>query len=345
MKKIRILLLTHYFSPSIGGIETVSRLLAEEFIKEHEVIVATWSKSTDADNFPFKVARTPGFLALLKYFFWADIVFENNPCLRLSWPGFIFRKRSIVVLHTWINHLRKKPGLKEKLKYKKLSVASRVIAISDIVRKKIWPSAMIIHSPYDEKKFNLNNHLVKTTDFVFVGRLVSDKGVDFLIKAIHKIIYCLKVDFFLTQRPLLTIVGDGIERENLKKLVGDLKLKGYVHFTGALISRQVSDELKKHKYLLVPSLWDEPFGIVALEGMACGCIPLVANSGGLPEAVGNAGVVFERDNQDSLISVINNIENNMGLQYKLKEASIEHLKLHTAEKISADYLALIKQIL
>ena len=104
MKKLKVLILTHYFFPNIGGIETVSCLLAEEFAKSgHEVVLVTWSKNSKPDDFPFKVIRTPNILHLIKYFFWAEIVIENNPCLRLSWPGFIFRKPNILVLQTWLD--------------------------------------------------------------------------------------------------------------------------------------------------------------------------------------------------------------------------------------------------
>ena len=184
----------------------------------------------------------------------------------------------------------------EKLKYKKLALADKVVAISNVIKEKTWPQAIVIHNPYDEDVFSLNSSLLQRPDFVFAGRLVSDKGVDYAIKAIHKLIHCTKTEFFLNQKPLFTIIGEGYERKSLEKLVADLQLENYVHFTGALKGKEVAEELQKHKYLLVPSIWEEPFGIVALEGMACGCIPLVAKSGGLPEAIGNAGIVFEKDN-------------------------------------------------
>ncbi len=44
---------------------------------------------------------------------------------------------------------------------------------------------------------------------------------------------------------------------------------------------------------VVPSLWDEPFGRAALEGMAEGCAVIASNRSGLPEVVGDAGIFFE----------------------------------------------------
>ena len=49
------------------------------------------------------------------------------------------------------------------------------------------------------------------------------------------------------------------------------------------------EELNRHEIMVVPSRWNELFGVVALEGMACGCAMLVSDGGGLPDAVGYAG--------------------------------------------------------
>ena len=46
------------------------------------------------------------------------------------------------------------------------------------------------------------------------------------------------------------------------------------------------NQLNQSEILVVPSLWSEPFGIVALEGLACGCALLASDAGGLPDAVG-----------------------------------------------------------
>jgi glycosyl transferase family 1 len=45
---------------------------------------------------------------------------------------------------------------------------------------------------------------------------------------------------------------------------------------------------------VVPSRCQEPFGLVALEGVACGCRAIVVADGGLAEAIGGLAVIFER---------------------------------------------------
>ena len=56
--------------------------------------------------------------------------------------------------------------------------------------------------------------------------------------------------------------------------------------------------LNRHLIIVVPSRWQEPFGLVALEGIACGCVALGANCGGLPNAIGGAGATFLHEDVD-----------------------------------------------
>jgi glycosyltransferase involved in cell wall biosynthesis len=51
---------------------------------------------------------------------------------------------------------------------------------------------------------------------------------------------------------------------------------------------------------VVPSRWDEPFALTILEGMASGLASVVSRTGGAPEVVGDAGLLFERDSVEGL---------------------------------------------
>jgi glycosyltransferase involved in cell wall biosynthesis len=54
------------------------------------------------------------------------------------------------------------------------------------------------------------------------------------------------------------------------------------------------------RYCFVPSLWEEPFGAVALEALAAGAIVVVADRGGLSEAVGPHGLLYDPFDEASL---------------------------------------------
>lgn len=328
-----ILILSHGFPPDIGGIETIAEILAIEFAKKgYNVRVVTTTPSSGEHHYPFEVIRNPGFIKLLQCHLWADIVFENNPCLRLSLPALFLLKPTTVVLHTWIARTTGNMAFIDRFKKLKLKTARSVIAVSKAIKEGSYPKAIVIPNPYKSDLFVNTNKGEREKSFVFMGRLVSDKGANMAIKAIAR----LKAENMGSYR--LTIIGDGPEKDNLAKLTMALGLKGQVSFRGSLTGPELVNELCRHKYMLVPSKWREPFGIVALEGIACGCIPLVADGGGLTEAVGEAGLVFDRNNLDDLVGKIKYLWSHPDTEKQLVTAGEEHIKNYLPGIIADRYL-------
>jgi glycogen(starch) synthase len=93
-----------------------------------------------------------------------------------------------------------------------------------------------------------------------------------------------------------------------------------------------------HKILVVPSLEPEPFGIVALEGLASGCSIVASRGGGLVEAIGPHGVLFEAGNPSSLASAILEAE----ARPELMNGADRHLAQHYAGYIAAKYLKILE---
>ncbi|MBV9960782.1 MAG: glycosyltransferase family 4 protein, partial [Parafilimonas sp.] len=224
---MKILLFSYKFHPDVGGIESISKMLAEYFIEAgHEVHLITKTKSSAQCKFPFKVIRNPGLAEIIKELKWGDIVFQNNPCFSISYPNFFIRKPSVISLQTWLESLSGKYDTRQKFKHALLRSASQVIACSNAI-KTTFNDAIVIPNPYDEKLFKVKPGNQRTNDFIFLGRLVSDKGADIAIRAVGKL---------LKTHPStnLTIVGNGEEIMALKELVNDLSLQWSVRFTGIL---------------------------------------------------------------------------------------------------------------
>jgi glycosyltransferase involved in cell wall biosynthesis len=338
---LKILFLTHRFYPDIGGIETIAELLAKSFVDEgNEVKLATWSIDPSEKKFDYPVCRNPGLMQLLRLHNWADVVFENNVCLRLSWPAFLFRKTSIVSLQTWVSRLDGSIKLPDKLKFIWLKRAGKVIACSNAVRERCWPAAITIGNPYRESIFHETPNTKRDKAFVFVGRLVSDKGADLAVKAINEV--TKKYDGLQNRNVQLSIVGDGPERKHLEQLTADLGIQKHVRFTGSLTGMALVDFLNRHKYIIIPSLWEEPFGVVALEGMACGCIPIFSDGGGLKDSVGNSGIAFERGNLESLCNAIKQALSNMEQAIELTMNTERHLQQHMSSSVAKKYLEVIE---
>ena len=104
-------------------------------------------------------------------------------------------------------------------------------------------------------------------DLIFVGRLIRGKGVQVLIDAVRE----------LERRGIrrkLTIVGAGPDGPEFMRAAEGLPIT----FIGVKRDRELSEIIADHKILVVPSLEPEPFGIVALEGLACGCLVVASAS-------------------------------------------------------------------
>ncbi len=111
---------------------------------------------------------------------------------------------------------------------------------------------------------------------LFVGRLTSQKGCEYLIRALPKILEKHNVK--------LVVVGDGPSRSFLESEAYRLGVSNRVVFTGFLADEEMIRLIKSADVLVVPSIY-EPFGIVALEGMAAG-VPVVASDvDGLSEII------------------------------------------------------------
>ncbi|MEP6747113.1 MAG: glycosyltransferase family 4 protein [Bacteroidota bacterium] len=341
---MKILFLSHTFYPQVGGIEANTEVLAGAFTDAgHEVHLLTWSGDSTGKEFPYTVIRNPTRKKLLQEHQWASLVFENNPCFRLGWPGLFFGRPAVIAINTWISRADGKISLRDKIKiHWWLKRCKEVIAVSDAIRRVCWPAATVIVNPYRVNDFKIIPEVVRNADFVFLGRLVSDKGADQAIRAMHTLKNTIDRNN-KRSTACLTIIGDGPDRLKLESLVSELSLTDQVIFTGALRGEQLSRSLNRHRFLLVPSAWEEPFGNVVLEGMACGCVPIASDGGGLPEAVGNAGLTFRRNDIESFVTCIRRLLNDPKLERQLREAAPAHLAAHHPRLVARKYLQVIQK--
>ncbi|MEJ7912600.1 MAG: glycosyltransferase family 4 protein [Chitinophagaceae bacterium] len=263
----------------------------------------------------------------------------------MAWPSLIISRPSVIALNTWISRPNGTVGLIDKIKLSWLKRASKVIAVSDAIRKRCFVNAIVIGNPYKNHEFKILADSPRIRDFVFLGRLVSDKGADQTIMALHKITRLNLKENPLNILPTLTIVGDGPERAKLEHLVEKYSLKDQVRFTGSLVGEVLTSCLNQHRFILIPSTWEEPFGNVALEGMACGCVPIASDSGGLSDAVGEAGLTFTRGDSDALVDCIQAILKNPEIEKRLQDAAPGHLRKHHPYVVSKKYLDIFENVL
>jgi glycosyltransferase involved in cell wall biosynthesis len=330
---MNILLCSYLFAPSVGGIETVSRILAKEFAEAgHSVRIVT--ETTGSAAFHLPVFRAPSMRMMNDLARWADLIFHNNISLRFCLAQSLARKPWVVAHHTWIARADGTRGLAEWLKRRVLRFATNISISSEIARALPVPS-IVIPDPYDAEAFHVDSRANRSRDLLFAGRLVSDKGVDLLLEALAM----LGAEGY---RPKLTIVGDGPERESLESQAMELPLQGQVSFVGMKTSAELAALMNSHKIVVVPSRWEEPFGVVALEGIACGCGIIATRGGGLPEAVGPCGRLVENGSAAAIASAVRELLNDSQRIDSSRSKAEAHLKQHYPSAIAERYLAVFR---
>src|ERR1041384_1914453 len=174
---MKILLSSYAFSPSVGGIETVSAMLAEEFVTAgHELKVVTLTASNKEVKFPYEVARRPGSMELIKLIDWSEVVLHVNISLHTGWPLLFKAKPWVISHHTWVPR-----NVRGFVKRRCTSTAHN-ISISQAVAQSLDVPSVVIPNPYDQELFQEPEDDRRDRDLIFVGRLVRQTGEDWALK-------------------------------------------------------------------------------------------------------------------------------------------------------------------
>jgi glycosyltransferase involved in cell wall biosynthesis len=165
------------------------------------------------------------------------------------------------------------------------------------------PQSRTIYNGVDLEKFIPAEHAPEGKAVInFVGRTDATKGPDILLRA-AKQVAASRTDF------AVQILGArfywGTEADDYQRLLDDLSKEledeGIpVRRPGVVSRHALPGELRKAHIHVVPSRWDEPFGLATLEGMASGLAVVASRTGGTSEVVDGAGLLFERDSTEEL---------------------------------------------
>ena len=148
--------------------------------------------------------------------------------------------------------------------------------------------------------------------FLFLGRLVPAKGVWWLLRA-----------FAAVPRPArLEIAGDGFLAADLRREAARLGLEGRVRFHGWVEPGRARQLLEASTALVVPSVWHEPSGTVALEAAAAGRAVVASDAGGLPEYVrdGHTGLVVPAGDVPGMTAALRRLMEEPGTAARLGSA-------------------------
>jgi glycogen(starch) synthase len=123
------------------------------------------------------------------------------------------------------------------------------------------------------------------------------------------------------------VAGTGTAEAELKKQARSLGLMGNGTFLGWVGDDMLHSLYRIADVCIVPSIY-EPFGLVALEAMASGCLTIVADTGGLREVVpgdGSVGMRFRSRDADSLGAILEDVLSDDETREQVVAAAREHV--------------------
>ena len=163
-------------------------------------------------------------------------------------------------------------------------IPAEKIAVEPPVIRKVETGESVPRSPLP----------VPRVDLLFAGQLIRGKGVQLLLAALAR----------LKTPRTLDIVGTGNMEPKLKALAAELGIADRVRFNG--FQQNPQDWMRAARCVVVPSFWQEPYGLVAAEAVALGR-PVVAFAiGGLPEACGGKATLVPPGDVAALAKALEN---------------------------------------
>jgi len=346
MKKIKLLVVTPYFYPKIGGLENYAFNIAKNLMKNYnyEVVVITSnheSKEYKEENlegmkiyrlpYQFKVSNTPISFKWKRQI--KEIIEKENPDIINAHSPVPFisdvacrvaHKKKIPFLLTYHAGSMKKEnafiknliiGFYENINLKKtLDYSNKIVCCSDFVRNeflKDYKNKSITITPaVDIKLFKPLDLKEEKNRVLFVGNFGEQylhKGLNYLINALGK-----------SKGIKLVVIGEG-DKKQIKE----------VEFIGIKKGKELVEEINKSSILILPSTSNaESFGMVLIEAMACKKPVIGSNIGGIPYVIddGVNGLLVPPKNSQALTDAITKILSNPKLAKQMGENGYKKVK-------------------
>ncbi|NTU77229.1 MAG: glycosyltransferase family 4 protein [Alphaproteobacteria bacterium] len=187
--------------------------------------------------------------------------------------------------------------------------ASKVVVVHNAV-----DTVSLIPAPADSRKKEL----------IFVGRTIRDKGLHLLVEAAEKLLPAFP-DW------KLVVVGgrffgagkaEVYENELLHRVVN---LGGQGEVTGYVPHAEAVNRLRHAAIAVLPSLWEEPFLLTAIEAAAAGCAVITTRRGGIPEAMGDGALYLPEETSYSLAVLLRSLMENPSLLWDQQKKARDHV--------------------
>lgn len=366
---MNILFWNQEYLPSLGGVEIYTRNLARALVEDgHSVSVITSLshpelpareriEGVSVHRLPFfqvlssrnieSIAALRAQVAAAKNEANADIVQVNftdaSPFfhLRTRRP----KERSILVFHSPLDSVSDGMALANQL----VRESHACIAISEFMQahlsKKLIAAAgklELIRNGADAELFGARAPEPSTEPvFLFAGRLVDDKGADIILRALH----LLKQEGRMVR---LKLVGAGPQQSALEEMAREFGLIGQVEFAGRLSQTDLARSIRQAVAVIMPSRFQEPAPLVAVEVSMAGVPIIGARIGGIPDVVedGKTGLLFEPEDAADLAQKIKSVMDTPDLAERMGNAARRRAKeRYSLTGMIDQYMRLYRRVL
>jgi rhamnosyl/mannosyltransferase len=353
---MKALIVSKYFYPVVGGIESVAYHVARNLVKSRvEVTVLASDEHYSSERMEgIRVLRLPTlcnigntpvspgvFRKILSEDFDVCHLHEPNPfqnflaylALKLRRKPYVITYHSDIVAHSPAIALFKPfywlfqrffllPGAAAIM-----PTSPNYVGISDILpafRRKITvvPNGVDLDQYYPGKAR-------RGRDVLFAGRLIYYKGLDYLLKAMPAVLKAVP-------DARLVIAGNGPLRQELQALAAKLGISTSVSWLGRYTDDQFRGLCQGCGVFVLPSIHKtEAFGIVLLEAMACGAPVITTDISGTEYAVRGAGIVVRPKDSGQLAEAITSVLKDQDAASSMSKKSLDKARGFEWKKIAA----------
>ena len=205
-----------------------------------------------------------------------------------------------------------------------------------------------VHVLYNGVEINKKKLPNKKKEILFVGRLVPEKGVHIYVEVI-KIIAKKYPKWNFGLIGSFRLGNNESKNQYAEEVIKKFNIIGpQAKYYGFKDQRFVEKKMQEASIIIIPSLWQEPFGLVAAEAMSNGMAVIASRVGGIPEIIGENGVLINDLNHKKLEkeiskliekkSILEKFQNKSRKNYEFDSKRISNkLDLHRA-KIMKNFL-------
>ncbi|MCD6572954.1 MAG: glycosyltransferase family 4 protein [Thermoplasmata archaeon] len=350
---MRICYVNPFFYPFHGGIEYRIYNVAKRLALDNEIYVVTsrlpkTKKEEEMDG--IKIIRLPSFFVNIYNppFVWSRGVYEKLKEIKPDVIDFHYRwapsythainKINAPKIFTFHNDFGEGVGIERIASYVNdaifkifLQKFDKIICISNYIKNRLAKYGI-----KKEKLITIYNGIdangewhEKENYMLFVGRLVRTKGIDLLIQA-------LKI---AGKNIEVRVAGKGPMMEKWKKMAARYEVN--IKFLGWVDEYKKIELMKKSRAFILPSLY-ESFGIVLLEAMKYGCPIIARGVGGIPEVVGDAGILV--DGVEEMAEAIKKLHRDDSIVKKLGMEGLKRAKNFNWEKITKKTMEVYEEV-